>query len=149
MNERGGVASDAVAARAKRFEFAGSVEREGHVLAEGRAPIELPEAWTPEHLLLAAVARCTLKSLAFHARGALVSGAASMTCAVTRREADGRYAVIELDVRFDVQLDPEPVLDQLPELLAKAERDCFVGNSLAVKPGYEWRVNGRPAAAAS
>ena len=26
------------------------------------------------------------------------------------------------------------------ELLAKAERDCFVGNSLTVTPVYEWTV---------
>jgi hypothetical protein len=28
------------------------------------------------------------------------------------------------------------------ELLARAERDCFVGASLTVKPRYSWTVNG-------
>jgi len=29
-----------------------------------------------------------------------------------------------------------------PELLARAQRDCFVGASLTARPRYEWRVNG-------
>ena len=32
--------------------------------------------------------------------------------------------------------------DALAELLAKAERDCFVGASLTAKPSYRWTVNG-------
>jgi hypothetical protein len=68
-----------------------------------------------------------------------------MSCVVTRREEDGLYAIVEIAIDFDVDLDPEPDVDSLGRLLAGAERDCFVGNSLAVKPRYTWRVNGRPA----
>ena len=131
--------------RAKRFRFAASVDRDGRVLAENEAPIELPERWLPEHLLLAAVACCTLKSLRFHARETAVSGAAQTSCVVTRREEDGLYAIVEVTIDFDVDLDPVPDAESLGPLLAKAERDCFVGNSLSVKPRYSWRVNGRPA----
>ena len=35
--------------------------------------------------------------------------------------------------------------ETLRELLSKAERDCFIGASLAVKPTYRWRVNGAAA----
>jgi organic hydroperoxide reductase OsmC/OhrA len=129
--------------RAKRFEFAASVDRGGRVLAEGEAPVELPERWLPEHLLLVAVARCTLKSLRFHARETAVTASASASCVVTRREADDLYAIVEVAIDFDVVLDPEPDGESLGQLLAKAERDCFVGNSLAVEPRYSWRVNGR------
>ena len=38
-------------------------------------------------------------------------------------------------------MEPEP--DALSELLALAERDCFVGSSLTAKPSYRWVVNGR------
>jgi uncharacterized OsmC-like protein len=136
-----------VAVKAKVFEYTGSLDRQGLIYAADEAPIDVPGQWTPEHLLLAAVARCTLKSLAFHARGARLSSAARMRSLVARRGEDDRYAVVELEVDFDVELDPEP--EALGDLLARAERDCFVGNSLTVKPRYRWMVNGRSAEAAS
>jgi hypothetical protein len=43
-------------------------------------------------------------------------------------------------VRADVTISPAP--PDLRELLAKAERDCFVGASLTVAPLYAWTVNG-------
>ena len=42
-------------------------------------------------------------------------------------------------MRIEAELDPAP--ESLDELLAKAERDCFVGASLTVKPRYEWVVD--------
>ena len=44
----------------------------------------------------------------------------------------------------DVELEPGPTGAALDDLLAKAQRDCFVGASLAVTPTYRWTVNGRP-----
>jgi len=35
------------------------------------------------------------------------------------------------------------VPSSIRELVAKAERDCFVGASLTVKPEYRWLVNGQ------
>ena len=32
---------------------------------------------------------------------------------------------------------------ELAELIAKAERDCFISASLTTKPRYRWTVNGR------
>jgi hypothetical protein len=43
-----------------------------------------------------------------------------------------------------VQLAPAPASDQLPQLVAKAEHGCFVGNSLSVEPRYHWTINGEP-----
>jgi hypothetical protein len=60
---------------------------------------------------------------------------------ITKRESDGRYAVVEAELELAVEIAPEP--DDLGELLAKAERDCFVGASLTAKPSYRWTVNGR------
>lgn len=131
-----------VSAKAKRFEYAGSVARDGGIVAEDGAPVALPPEWTPEHLLLAAVARCTLKSLAYHARGALAGGEGRMRGAVTKRDSDGLFGMVELEVELEVEFDPEPAAAELAELLARAERDCFVGNSLSVRPQYRWRVNG-------
>jgi hypothetical protein len=60
---------------------------------------------------------------------------------VTKRETDDRYSLVETELALVVELEPEP--DALAELLALAERDCFVGSSLTVAPSYEWTVNGR------
>jgi hypothetical protein len=58
---------------------------------------------------------------------------------VTKRESDGRYAFVELHVRIDAELEPR--LGDPRELLAKAERDCFVGASLTIVPAYEWNLS--------
>ena len=128
----------------KRFEYAASLGADGRLLAEGADPIDPGAAWTPEHLVLAGLMRCTLKSLVFHAERASVrvSGSASAEGVVARREDDGRYAFVEVECGLDVELDPAPVGERLTELLDLAERDCFVGASLTAKPRYEWRVNG-------
>jgi organic hydroperoxide reductase OsmC/OhrA len=101
--------------------------------------------WTAEHLLLAALARCSLTSLDFHAtrRNIAVSGTALAEGVVTKREEDGRYAFVDEDCRLDVELDPLPEEDGLTELLDLAERDCFIGASLTAPPHYEWHVNGQ------
>jgi organic hydroperoxide reductase OsmC/OhrA len=120
----------------RRFQYA-VTERFGdppHALAD----------WTPEHLVLAGLARCTLTSLDFHAKraGLNVTGSASAQGLVTKRDEDGRYAFVEIECGLDVELDPAPQGDAVKELLDLAERDCFVGASLTAKPRYEWRVNG-------
>ena len=109
----------------------------------GRRPLDPPEAWTPEHLLLAAVVRCSLDSLRHHAKRAgieVARAAASAHALVTRRESDGRYAVVEAGLTLGVELEPRPDGDALAELLARAERDCFVGASLTAEPSYTWNV---------
>jgi organic hydroperoxide reductase OsmC/OhrA len=113
---------------------------------ENGVRLTVPEEWTPEHLLLAALGRCSLASLRYHAERAnlsatIVSG--STRALITRRETDGRYAVIEATVEITVDVEPQPGAAELEELLGKAERDCFVGASLTVKPSYRWTVNGR------
>ena len=129
-------------AKAKEFLYAIELDRAGRLTADGRAPLELDPAWTPEHLVLAGLVRCTLQSLRFHADGAGVDFVASATAAarVAKREEDERYAFVEIDV--DVDLEVEPLPNELRELLEKAERDCFVGASLRPSPRYRWRVNG-------
>jgi hypothetical protein len=88
--------------------------------------------------------RCTLKSLRFHAdrENVAVRGNAAAEGVVEKREDDGRYAFVEIEVGLDVELDPLPEEAALVELLDLAERDCFVGASLTASPRYEWRVNG-------
>jgi len=136
-----------VSIRARSFSYAVSVSRDGAATSDrGGSPIPLEDAWTPEHLLLAALARCTLTSLRFHAHrdGIEVAGGADVAGEVAVRDTDGRYAFIRIKVEVDVTLEPKP--PSVRELLAKAERDCFVGASLTAKPRYRWTVNGEPLA---
>jgi len=127
--------------RARVFEYAVDVDRSGRMTVPGGAQVDAPEGWQPDHLLLAALVNCSIESLRFHARRAghevAASGQAHGT--VTQRESDGRYAFVEIKVRIDVQLTPRAA--ETVELLAKAERDCFVGASLTIKPEYEWHVS--------
>jgi organic hydroperoxide reductase OsmC/OhrA len=133
-----------VAVRAKHFEYWITLDEGGQLSAEGQ-PIELHEEISAEHLLLAALARCSLSSLAYFARqqGVEASGTALATGTVTRREDDDRYGFTNIECRLEVELDGELAEAKLKPLLESAEWGCFVGASLRPAPRYSWRVNGR------
>jgi organic hydroperoxide reductase OsmC/OhrA len=135
-----------VSARARRFSYEVSLDGDWAARSSrGGTPIRNEEeAWTPEHLVLAGLCRCILTSFRYHARRAGLEPATSADAegAVTRRDEDGRFAFVEIRVGLDVLLDPAPASDELRALVAKGERDCFVGASLTVRPDYHWTVNG-------
>ena len=136
-----------MSARARTFEYDVELDR-GWVARSSEGGTAIPnegEAWTPEHLVLAGLCRCTLTSFRFHARRAGLEPQASASAhgIVTRREEDGRFAFVEIVVSIDVVLDPAPAPEALRELIDKGERDCFVGASLTTKPTYRWTVNGQ------
>jgi uncharacterized OsmC-like protein len=136
----------AVAVRAKELRYAVDLTTAGELTDENGVALDAPAEWSPEHLLLAALVRCSLKSLRHHAerKGVdLRSASGSSRTLVTKRETDERYALVETDLELVVELAPEPEPDALGELLVQAERDCFVGSSLTAKPSYRWVVNGR------
>jgi organic hydroperoxide reductase OsmC/OhrA len=135
-----------MAVGSKELRYAVDLATGGELTDENGVALDVPSEWSPEHLLLAGLVRCSLKSLRFHAarKGVEVrSASGSSGTLVTRRETDDRYALVETDVELDVELEPAPEPDALAELLALAERDCFVGSSLTAKPTYRWIVNGR------
>jgi organic hydroperoxide reductase OsmC/OhrA len=120
--------------RPKRTEYA--------VELDSREPAALDPAWTPEHLVLAALARCSLGALAHHAKrdGVSAEASARATGAVSRRE-DGSWGFVDIVCAIEATLDPAP--DDPARLLARAERGCFIGASLDPRPRYEWILNGR------
>ncbi len=135
-----------VAVKAKELRYAVDLTTGGELTDENGVGLEVPAEWSAEHLLLAALTRCSLESLRYHARRmgvAIHSASASARTLVTKRETDHRYALVETEVELAVTFDPEPEPDALAELLALAERDCFVGSSLTAEPRYRWTVNGR------
>jgi organic hydroperoxide reductase OsmC/OhrA len=139
-----------MAVRAKVLTFEASLDRAGRMSAEDCPPVELPDEWTAEHLVLIALLRCSLSSLRYHAQqaGLDVVGSGSATGRVTRRDSDDRYAFVEIAAELDVEIDPAPGDAALTDLLARAEHGCFISASLTMKPTYRWRVNGRDARAA-
>jgi organic hydroperoxide reductase OsmC/OhrA len=129
---------------AKELRYGVDLTTSGGLTDENGVGLDVPAQWTPEHLLLAALVHCSLESLRYHAEREgvhVASASGSSRTLVTKRETDERYALVETEVELAVKLEPTP--GALPELLALAERDCFVGSSLTAKPSYRWVVNGR------
>ncbi|MGI9657914.1 MAG: OsmC family protein, partial [Gaiellaceae bacterium] len=128
----------------KKFEYIVSVDQDGVSHAEERAVAGLDLTWSPEHLLLESLLRCSIQSLRFHAdrtNVALeVSGVADAT--VKRPAGEHRMRIVDVTCRFDVALGSSCPHDAVEQLLADAEHDCFVGATLKPATSYEWRVDG-------
>ncbi len=134
-----------MASTARVLEFDVSVDRDRTARSErGGSAISAEDTWSSEHLVLAGLVRCTLASLDYSAKRAGLEVEASGTAhgVVTRREKDGRYAFVTIESRFDVELDPRTEHQAVRDLVARAEKGCFVGNSLIARPRYRWTVNG-------
>ena len=133
-----------VAVKAKKLRYAVELTAAGELREENGVELQTPEEWSPEHLVLAALVRCVLQSLRYHARATAdvrsTSGGAHTL--VTRRKTDPVYAMVETTLELTVELEPGPEFN-LSDLLEFAERDCFVGASLTAEPTYRWTVNGR------
>jgi len=135
-----------MAIKAKELRYAIDLSSAGELTEESGVALEVPPEWSPEHLLLAALAHCSLKSLRYHAarQGVEVrSASGSARALVTKRETDERYSIVESALELAVELVPEPDSEALAQLLALGERDCFIGSSLTAKPSYHWTVGGR------
>ena len=102
------------------------------------------DEWWPEHLVLAGLVRCTLASMDYSARRAGLDsqGAGSAHGTITKRD-DGLHAFVAIETMLEVDLSPAPEPAALQELVAKAERGCFVSNSLTARPRHRWIVNGQ------
>jgi uncharacterized OsmC-like protein len=135
-----------VTVRPRVFTYGISLDRDWVATSDrgGSALFSEEKAWSPEHLVLTGLVRCTLTSFRYHARraGHEPQTRGSVSGVVTRRDEDERFALVEARVDLEVTFDPLPPPDEVSELVAKGERDCFVGASLTVKPDYHWTVNG-------
>ena len=127
-----------------QFEYAVSVEPNGHALSEHGAPARRDLTWSPEHLVLESLIRCSMQSLSFHADRAGVTVAASGDArgVVERPKGETRMRLAEVSCELEVVLDPLPETEVVEQLLADAEHDCFVGATLKPEIRYRWHVNG-------
>ncbi len=133
-----------MALRAKHFDYWISLDERGGLSADGH-PATIEGDVSAEHLLLAALARCSISSLEHFAqqKDVEVSASAYASGTVTRREEQERYGFVSFECKLDVQLTGELADDELRSLLQSAEWGCFIGASLDPAPKYSWRVNGR------
>ena len=134
-----------MAAEPRVLEFDVSVDDDrSSSSALGGTAIAREDAWWPEHLVLAALVRCTLASMDYSARkaGLDVVGSGRAHGTVTKRAADGLYAFVDIRSELEIELDPMPVREIVADLVEKAERGCFVSNSLTTAPRHHWTVNG-------
>ncbi len=131
--------------KARRLEFEVVVATDRSATSGlGGPPISAADEWQAEHLVLAGLVRCTLASLDYNVRKHDLRVTASGTAhgIVTKREEDGLYAFVEIDTELVVDFEPPVENGFARELIASAERGCFVGNSLTARPRYRWIVNG-------
>jgi organic hydroperoxide reductase OsmC/OhrA len=126
---------------AKVLEYAVEVDNGGRMTIPGGGQFVPPEGWSADHLLLAALVRCSIDSFAYHARrvGHEVTASGEAQGTITKSGEDGRYRFVRIDVRINAQLTPRATA--VDDLVAKAERDCFIGASLTLKPEYVWHVS--------
>ena len=90
------------------------------------------DAWSPEHLLLAAVETCflfTLRAVAHASRIEFASLELSATGTVDRRDGVTRFA--EIVLRPKLVLPPGADRDKALRALEKSEKTCLVSASLA------------------
>ncbi|HUR34420.1 MAG TPA: OsmC family protein [Vicinamibacterales bacterium] len=99
------------------------------------------DAWSPEHLLLAAVQTCflfTLRAVARAARVELVAVRADVTGTVDRQDGVTRFTEIILRPIVTVEdgVAPERVL----EMVETSERRCLISASLSTPVHLDTRV---------
>jgi organic hydroperoxide reductase OsmC/OhrA len=130
-----------VGTTAKVLEYAIELDGAGRMTIPGGGQFVPPEGWSADHLLLAALVRCSIDSLSYHARrgGHEVAASGEATGTITKSAEDGRYRFVSINVRINAQLSPRT--NEVDDLVEKAERDCFISASLTVKPEYEWHVS--------
>jgi organic hydroperoxide reductase OsmC/OhrA len=96
------------------------------------------DRWSPETLLVAAVADCfvlTFRAIAGVSKFPWLSLACDVTGTVDRVDRIAQFT--QLDVRARLKVPAGARVDQAIRMLAKAEETCLVTNSLKVKPHLE------------
>ena len=83
--------------RAKVLEYAVDVDAAGRMTIPGGGQLVPPEGWSADHLLLAALVRCSIDSFAYHARraGHAVAASGEAQGTITKSGDDGRYRFVE------------------------------------------------------
>ena len=115
-------------------------KRHGYVQAAGMPIFEVappPEfqgqehTWTPEHLFVASLNSCymsTLIAMAAYSKLELVSFTSSATGKLEKAERG--YVMTEITLRPKLVIKHEYDTERAERLLEKAEKNCFISNSI-------------------
>ena len=131
------------------YSITATARAEGDVSLEGERLPPIPSApptefggpgdrWSPETLLVAAVADCfvlTFRGIAGLSRFSWSALECHVTGTVERVDRVTRYTALQVQARLKVP--PGTNQDQARRLLTKAEETCLVTNSLKVHPQLE------------
>ncbi len=113
------------------------LERSGLPSLQSLPPVEFGgpgDHWSPEDLLVAAVADCFI--LSFRAISAASKFAwESLRCEVTGKldRVDRKICFTEFQLRAFLVIPSDSAPDRAKHLLEKAEQTCFITNSLSAK----------------
>jgi organic hydroperoxide reductase OsmC/OhrA len=121
-----------------------ALERSGLPRLESLPPVEFGgpgDHWSPEDLLVGAVADCFL--LSFRAIAAASKFAwTSLTCEVTGKldRVERKVCFVEFQIQAKLVIPTDSAVDRAKHLLEKAEQTCFITNSLSAKVHLETHV---------
>ncbi len=131
---------------------AGRVEADGLPDLVVSAPLEFsgdPGMWTPEHLLLAATASClmtTFLALAEFQKLPVTSYTSKAFARLEKVSGEG-YRFTEITLAPEIGVASED-REKTQKVLARAEKNCFISNSLRATVQIEPRFLLAPAAVA-
>ncbi len=133
-------------------------QRTGLARAEGLPPLEVsappefsgePGIWTPEHLLVAATASCLMTTFLAIAELNKLTVTSYVSKAFARLEkipGEG-YRFTEITLAPEIGVASED-LEKAQKVLARAEKNCFISNSLRATVQIEPRFVAAPTAVA-
>ena len=124
-------------------DIAAAVDHSGRLFADAEHALTLDAAWSPEHLLLAAVARRVIASLGHRAAERGIEARGRATASADLGTPGAAPSLDAVRVGIDVEVVPEPDAALLAALLGSAERDTCWALPLARPVQFGWRVNGR------
>ncbi|MDG1875087.1 MAG: OsmC family protein [Mariniblastus sp.] len=133
-----------VASAAVNPESLVSLEVEGLPKIESGPPKEFGgsgEQWSPEDLLVGAVADCfvlSFKAIAAASKYTWSDLSCSVTGTLDRIERATQFTELKIKANLTVPADAD--VDRAKRLLEKAEQTCFITNSLKAEPTLEVEI---------
>jgi len=129
-------------------------EKRGILTAKGKPPLEVasppefkghPDIWTPEDLLVSAVAACTMTTfLAFAARKEIALDSYECDATGTLEMVEGKFRFSRVVLRPRIVVAREEDRGKALDVFHQAEASCLVANSLLTKVEGEPDIRVRP-----
>jgi peroxiredoxin-like protein len=94
-------------------------------------PKGMPDIWSPEHLLVAAVESCLLTTFLAIAENSKLEFVSFQSNAVGKLETvDGKFMISEITLSPVVEIEHEADRERAERILVKSEAACLISNSV-------------------